>query len=107
MGPGHGGAGLKRFLVSAALLLPFGAQAESVEDKYPGDWNWEYNTAISASLAQAKVKGCGIIRYRVSRDSSSEFLVYCSNDNENWKAYLVWPNINKVLGPYQPDPSLP
>lgn len=98
---------LKKLLVGLALLLPIAAQAESVASKYPGEWNWEYNTAISASLAQSKVRGCGITRYRVSRDSSSEFLVYCSSDNENWKAYIVWPKINKVLGPYQPDPSLP
>lgn len=98
---------MKKFLALVALLLPLGAHADSVKEMYPGDWNWEYNNAITASLAQAKVRDCGIIRYRVSRDSSSEFLVYCSNDNENWSAYLVWPNINKVLGPYQPDPSLP
>lgn len=98
---------MTKLLIGVLLILPLGVHAESVASKYPGEWNWEYNTAISSSLAQAKVKGCGITRYRASRDSSSEFLVYCSNDNEHWKAYMVWPNISKVLGPYQPDPSLP
>ncbi len=98
---------MKKLLIASTLMLPVAVHAASVASKYPGEWNWAYNAAISSSLAQAKVKGCGITRYRVSRESSSEFLVYCSSDNERWKAYIVWPNINKVLGPYQPDPSLP
>ena len=98
---------MRRLLLLLGLLLPLAASAESVKDMYPGPWVYDFNNNITSALAQAKVKGCGIYRYRVSRSSNSEYLVYCSRDNEIWKAYMVWPNISKVMGPYPPDPSLP
>ncbi|MGY2337922.1 hypothetical protein ACW9HW_01570 [Pseudomonas sp. SDO5532_S415] len=98
---------MKRLLLALGILVPMAASAESVKEMYPGPWVWDFNNAITGALVQAKVKGCGIYRYRVSRSSDSEYLVYCSRDNENWKAYMVWPNISKVMGPYPPDPALP
>ncbi|WP_339503956.1 hypothetical protein [Pseudomonas sp. RL_105y_Pfl2_101] len=98
---------MKRLIIALAALIPMAASAESVKQMYPGPWVYEFNNAVTGALVQAKVKGCGIYRYRVSRSSDSEYLVYCSRDNENWKAYMVWPNINKVMGPYEPDPDLP
>jgi hypothetical protein len=98
---------MNRLFVALAALLPLWASAEAVDEMYPSPWVYEFDNSITTALVRAKVKGCGIYRYRVSRSSASEYLVYCSRDNERWKAYLVWPNINKVLGPYQPDPLLP
>lgn len=80
--------------------------AATLSEQYPAPWVYEFSNTITTALVEAKVKGCGIYKYRVSSGSKSEFLVYCSRDNENWKAYLVWPNIHKVLGPYAPDDSL-
>jgi hypothetical protein len=98
---------LKRLLLALGALLPLAASAEALKEMYPEPWVYDFNNSITGALVQAKVKGCGIYRYRVSRGSESEFLVYCSRDNENWKAYMVWPNISKVMGPYAPDPSIP
>lgn len=98
---------MKRLMLALAALIPIAVSAGSVKEMYPGPWVYEFNTSITGALVQAKVKGCGIYRYRVSRNSDSEYLVYCSRDNESWKAYMVWPNINKVMGPYDPDPELP
>ncbi len=100
---------MKKMIVwLAASVMPVLAMGEdSIAQKYPGPWVYDFNTPITTALVGADVSGCGIYRYRVSRESSSEFLVYCSSDNENWTAYLVWPNIEKVMGPYPPDPSLP
>lgn len=94
-------------LLAAAMSPALAAAGDSIATQYPGPWVYEFNTPITRALVAANVSGCGIYRYRVSRESSSEFLVYCSSDNENWTAYLVWPNLEKVLGPYPPDPSLP
>ncbi|MFJ3486628.1 hypothetical protein ACIPL1_24965 [Pseudomonas sp. NPDC090202] len=79
---------------------------KTTEELYPAPWVYEFSNTITTALVEAKVKGCGIYKYRVSSGSKSEFLVYCSRDNQNWKAYMVWPNIHKVLGPYAPDSSL-
>jgi hypothetical protein len=99
---------MNRLLLAVITLAPFCAVAEeTLSEMYPGPWAYDFDNRITGALVQAKVKGCGIYRYRVSRNSNSEFLVYCSRDDEHWKAYMVWPNINKVMGPYQPDPSLP
>lgn len=80
---------------------------EQISQTYPGPWLHEFNTEITRTLVAADIKACGIYRYRVSRKSKTEFLVYCSRDNKHWQAYMVWPNIRKVLGPYPPDPQLP
>lgn len=99
---------MKKWILGFVLATVAGmGQAESVAQKYPGPWVYDFNPSITKALVVANVSGCGIYRYRVSKDSNSEFLVYCSSDNENWSAYLVWPNIENVMGPYPPDPNLP
>lgn len=98
---------MKRILLALCLSIPVVANAESVQDMYPGPWQYEFNTEITTALVVSKVKGCGQYRYRVSTRSTSEFLVYCSRDGEKWLAYMVWPKLEKALGPYQPDPALP
>ncbi len=94
-------------LSKPASSEPATYRSKTVSDMYPAPWRYEFNTEITRTLVAAKVSACGIYRYRVSRDSNSEYLVYCSRDNKHWLAYLVWPNISKTLGPYQPDLDLP
>lgn len=94
-------------LLFAAVAPGLSSAGQSVDRQYPGPWRYEFNNQITRALAAADVSGCGIYRYRASRNSSREFLVHCSNDNKNWTAYMVWPNLDKVLGPYQLEPSLP
>ena len=95
-----------KLFVALASLLSGEVLASSLSDQYPGPWVYDFSNTITTALVEAKVKGCGIYKYRLSSGSKSEFLVYCSRDNEHWKAYMVWPNIHKVLGPYTPDDSL-
>lgn len=86
------------FSVAAHAELPE-VNAE-IESQYPGPWKTEFNMKVTKALSQSGARGCGIIIHRTSRNSKSEFLAACSTDNENWKAYMVWPNIGEVMGPY-------
>lgn len=99
--PGKGGSSVS----STSGSDPY--RPEQISQMYPGPWVREFNTEITRTLVAADVQGCGIYRYRVSRTSKTEFLVYCSRDIKHWQAYMVWPNLRKVLGPYAPDPQLP
>ncbi len=51
----------------------------------------------------AKIRECGNYQYLASTHSNDEFLVYCSNDRQNWTAYLMRTRINKVWGPLKPN----
>lgn len=86
------------FFAQAALAL-----SPEVEKQYPAPWVDDFNFNITKTLTQAKVRECGIIKYRVAYNSSSEFLVACSSDGTTWKTYMVWPNTGKVMGPYSMD----
>lgn len=97
---------LKILVLCSAALASTMAAAESVGEMYPGPWRSDANQSIKKVLAAQGVEGCGKYRYRVAVESTSEFLVYCYRGNTPMAAYMVWPNINKVLGPYQPDVSL-
>lgn len=95
-------------LATIMMLLSFSLAAHSglpkvngeIESQYPGPWKTDFNMKVTKALSQYGARGCGIIIYRTSRNSESEFLAACSTDNENWKAYMVWPNIGEVMGPY-------
>ncbi|WP_143482089.1 hypothetical protein [Pseudomonas congelans] len=97
---------MKKLLCGLILMMPIAGYSETVEEMYPAPWLERFNADINKALASSQIRGCGQYRYRVSTRSSSEFLVYCSRDGKNWLAYMVWPKISKVLGPYQPDPDL-
>jgi hypothetical protein len=75
--------------------------SSDISAKYQGPWKTDFNIKVTKALSQYGARGCGIIVYRVSKDSKSEYLAACSTDNENWKGYMVWPNINEVMGPYR------
>lgn len=95
------------FAASIALaLMSFNAAAEPVSSDYPGPWEWDFHFQLTRALTVNEVTGCGAFKYRVSKSDSSEFLVYCSSDLKNWKAYRVWPNRERVRGPYKSDPAL-
>lgn len=97
---------------SSSLLLLLGLftgqvmAKESVADRYPGPWEDEYHQAITTTLTVNRIAGCGQYKYREDVRQSQEYLVYCTRDGKRWLAYLVWPRLEKVLGPYTPDPSL-
>lgn len=89
--------------VSTPLLAGPPEVSSEISAKYPGPWKTDFNMKVTKALTQYGARGCGIIIYRVSKDSKSEYLAACSSDNRDWKAYMVWPNIDKVMGPYTLD----
>ncbi|MCR6654676.1 MAG: hypothetical protein NVV63_02445 [Opitutus sp.] len=78
----------------------------SVASKFERTWRTDFHFGISKALAANHVSGCGELKYKQRADGSSEFVVYCTRDGHVWQSYLVWPSIQKVMGPYPPDPSL-
>lgn len=98
---------MKSALVALAAWVPVIAFAQTVAEMYPAPWVNADNPSITRALSEAGVSGCGKYRYRVSSSSKSELLVYCSRSAKVKDAYMVWPNINKVMGPYPPDPLTP
>jgi len=98
---------LKRALLSVFGLLPLAVSAGSLEEQYAAPWIKADNPSITRALSEADVEGCGKYRYRVSSGSKTEFLVYCLRGSRATQAFMVWPNIHKLMGPYPPDPSLP
>lgn len=98
---------MKRMWIAFCGLLPLVVSASSLEEQYPAPWVKADNPVITRALSEADVEGCGKYRYRVSSGSKSEFLVYCQRGGKVTQAFMVWPNIHKVMGPYPPDPSLP
>ncbi|WP_157404850.1 hypothetical protein [Pseudomonas putida] len=97
---------LKILALCSLALASTMATAESLSEMYPGPWRSGPSQSITKALAEQGVEGCKKYRYRVAAKSESEFLVYCYRGGDAKSAYMVWPNIHKVLGPYQPDSSL-
>jgi hypothetical protein len=88
-------------------LLPVAVSAKTLDEQYPAPWIKADNPSITRAFSEADIDGCGKYRYRVSSGSKSEFLVYCTHGGRVTQAFMVWPNIHKLMGPYPPDPSLP
>lgn len=98
---------MKRVMLVLFGLLPLAVSAQTLDEQYPAPWVKADNPSITRALSEADVDGCGNYRYRVSSGSRSEFLVYCTRSGRVTQAFMVWPNIHKLMGPYPPDPSLP
>ncbi|MEL7553098.1 hypothetical protein AAGV37_24735 [Pseudomonas protegens] len=98
---------MKRALLGLFGLLPLAVSAGSLEEQYPAPWIKADHPSITRALSEADIDGCGKYRYRVSSGSKAEFLVYCLRGSRATQAFMVWPNIHKLMGPYPPDPSLP
>jgi len=91
----------------ANVALGSQSSERSLEEMYPAPWIKAEEFSITRALNEAGADNCSKYRYRVSSGSKTEFLVYCTLGGKATKAFMVWPNIHKVLGPYPPDPSLP
>lgn len=71
-----------------------------------GRWMSDSPTDIVRTLVSNNVRGCGEFHYKINFRSTGEYLVYCTRDGRKWTAYVVWPNIDRVYGPADPDPSI-
>lgn len=100
---------MKRNRVSILLFVTLAASsaAASLATDYPGPWQRDAAPALTRTLAQNGVKGCGEFAWRRHVAQSGEYLVYCSRDGSAWSAWLAWTASGKVMGPYAPDPVLP
>lgn len=77
-----------------------------LSERYSGSWQEDFNLAITKTFVAKGISDCGQYKFRESSKDRGEYLVYCTSDGNNWTAYLVWPNISEVTGPYTLDPSL-
>lgn len=97
---------------SSSLLLLLGLFAgqamaeENLADRFPGPWQHEFSPEITKALTVNRVAGCGQYKYREDAKKTQEYIVYCSRDGKRWLAYIVWPSIERLMGPYNPSPSL-
>ena len=87
------------------FLIIFSAPLFAGKQKYEANWHTEFHRGISQALIKGQVRGCGEYKYKENARHRSEFLVRCTLDGKNWTAYLVWPKINKIMGPYKTDPG--
>ena len=87
------------------LLITFSAPAFAGKQEYEANWNTEFHKGINTTLIKKRVRGCGEYKYKENVNHRSEFLVRCTRDGKNWTAYLVWPKINKIMGPFKTDPG--
>lgn len=103
--------GLKQLIFAAGVcLLVVGCSKEpdmTMAQMYPEPWHQEFDASISKALAVNNIRGCGQYMYRAHYRQKGEYLVYCTGDGKFWTAYLVWAPIEKVMGPYPPDKTIP
>lgn len=94
------------FLFFVFITASTHAEKIPLSTRYPKPWRENFNLEITRSLSNKNIRGCGQYKFRESSKDKGEYLVYCSRDGRNWLAYIVWPNINNVMGPYPTDSSL-
>lgn len=95
------------FTLLAVFVLWTSVSAYAIDmSEYRGPWIEEFNPQITKALIAKQIRGCGEYKYRENARHHSEYLVHCTADGKNWVAYLVWPKIKEVEGPFRADPSL-
>jgi hypothetical protein len=72
----------------------------SLSDQYPGSWTSDFNMEITKALSKNGVGGCGEYEFKVSPNSSSEYLVRCTRDGKTWTLYQVLTTSGSVSGPF-------
>ena len=88
------------------LLCTFAFATTSLPEQYPGPWRTDFNPGIARALSKHQVSGCGEFKYKTNSQHLREYIVRCTCDGKIWWSYLVWVGIDKVSGPYPPDPQL-
>jgi hypothetical protein len=92
----------------ASFLLLFSACniEETKKERWPGPWQRGNNKEISTTLTENKVLLCKEYKYKVPAKTGEAHLVRCTPDYKEWSTYMVWIQLNKVLGPYKTDPVM-
>ena len=81
-------------------------QSTPISSKYEARWNTDFHLGIAKALAKNNITDCGEFKYKARTGSSGEYIVKGTRDGKTWNSYLVWTGIDKVMGPYTPDPTL-
>lgn len=90
---------LRQLLALIALIMVCGCQEErTLAEQYPGHWQ-EPTGDVMRTLARNHVAGCGEFYQKPAAFAQAEYAVACTRDGKNWNVWLVWPVIDKVLGP--------
>lgn len=97
---------LKLLMLVPMLFIGHAMAQTDLAATYPGPWQEDYNQRITKALAVNGISGCGQYKYREKANSPQSYIIYCTRDGKTWKAYAVWAATEKVMGPFDPDPSL-
>lgn len=68
---------------------------------YPGPWVKTSDEGIANSLLANRMSDCRRIVHRENASHHGEHLVYCQKTSGVWDAYVVWPESQKVIGPFK------
>lgn len=83
-------------LISLAL---FGcAEPTPIGEEFSGNWR-QPSSQVMGALAKARISGCGEFYQKPSTVDQNSYVVACTRDRKKWVGYMVWPNIDSVLGP--------
>ena len=97
---------IRNILAYGVLFVMIVSACQSEQKSEYGSWQEDFHVGIAKTLATNHIKGCGEFKYREStKHPGGEYKVFCTADGKNWVAYLVWPKINEVMGPYAADES--
>ena len=68
----------------------------SSDCQFSNQWANDATTPMLRTLVKNKVHGCATYRFTPCKTHNDEYLFQCSQDGEKWKAYLLWPQIEKI-----------
>lgn len=77
-----------------------------ISKQYENQWHEDARPDIVICLTRNHVSGCGYFLYKESISTHGEFIVNCYSYDNSSRSYLVWPVINKIMGPYPIEASL-
>ena len=94
--------GLSAFAVLTGLTI-VACHTPTLEESYAGPWR-DPTGDVAVALAHNGATGCGEFYQKESRTSKGEYAVACNASTSDqgpaaWVVYLVWPNIDKIVGP--------
>lgn len=99
----------ERCLISRVLVVSLlvgislsGCKEETIAEQYPAPWRQDSPAELNITLGNNRVRGCGEFYFRTRHGEAgkyAEYLVYCTGDGNSWTTYIVFPSVNKVVGP--------
>ena len=88
-----------KYLAFGLLMIVFFVAFKSIKPggcKFPTEWSENFDIKMERTLVKNKIHGCATYRFMPCLEHNNEYLFQCSQDGENWKSYLIWPQIEKI-----------